>query len=305
MEMKLWDSYKDWIEFSRIKYKPMLWILLSIMATIAITVVVLILSMLFIEGVTLLPLAFGIATLVLMLGYPYLKSESIIGSIEKNFSDALKQMADTLKAGDTYEAALREVAEADYGRLSEEMQLSLRRLEDGENLEAALSGFAERIDSKIVKRTITIVLDSIKTGASLADILDEIAEDVRDFERLKEDRKANTTMQFLFLLFSGGLIAPIIFGEINAVVAGFSNIGAQTLSAEQVVAAAETNGFIIMLIQLYIIVAVLGSGVMMALTREGKLNRSIIYIPLLLLLAFISYYASLTVVKGMLLGATA
>ncbi|MEI7961475.1 MAG: type II secretion system F family protein [archaeon] len=305
MELKIWEAYKQWIEFSRMKYKPILWIMLALVATIAVFVVVQILSMLLIQGVTLLPVAFSMATFVLMLGYPYLKSESIIGSIEKNFSDALKQMADTLKAGDTYESALREVADADYGRLSEEMQLALRRLEDGENLDNALQEFAERIDSKIIKRTITIILDSIKTGASLADILDDIAEDVRDFERLKEERKSNTTMQFLFLLFSGGMIAPIIFGEINAVVAGFANIGAQTLDPAQISNALETNNFIVLLIQLYIIIEVLGSGIMMSLTREGKLNKSIIYIPILLLIAFVFYYLSVIVIKGILMGATA
>jgi flagellar protein FlaJ len=232
-----------------------------------------------------------------------LKKESIIENIEKNFSDSLKQMADTLKAGDTYESALREVVESDYGRLSEEMGLALRRLEDGENLDTALSGFAQRIDSRLVKRTITIILDSIKTGASLAEILDEIAEDVRDFQRLKEDRKSNTTMQFMFMVAAGGFIAPLIFGEINAVVNNFSRISAQAMTADKIAAAAQTSNFIILLIQLYIIVEVVGSGTMMALIREGKINKSIIYIPLLLLVAFIMYYASSIVVKMMLAGA--
>jgi len=303
MDFKLWDSYKDWMEFSRMKYKPILWISLSILATIIVTIITLIFTMILINGVTLLPQAFGIATLVLMLGYPYLKSESIISSIEKNFSDALKQMADTLKAGDTYESALREVADADYGRLSEEMQLALRRLEDGENLDSALRGFAERIDSKTIKRTITIILDSIKTGASLSEILDEISEDVRDFERLKEERKSNTTMQFLFLLFSGGLIAPIIFGEINSVVNGFAKIGAETLIQGQANTTTATNGMIILLIQAYIIIEVLGSGAMMSITREGKINKSIIYVPILLVVAFTAYYLSVAIVGGMLAGA--
>ncbi len=302
---KLYDTYAGWMEFSKIKYPPTAWIAIALVATAVVGFVSFILSALIIREVTLLPVAFAISALVLILGYPYMRKESIIDSIERNFSDALKQMADTLKAGDTYESALREVAEADYGRLSEEMQLALRRLEDGENLDSALSGFAERIDSTIIKRTITIVLDSIKTGASLADILDDIADDVRDYQRLKDERKSNTTMQFLFMIASGGVIAPIIFGEINAVVAGFSNIGSQTLNATEMAAAAATNGLILTLIQSYLIIEVLGSGAMMSLIRDGKLNKSIIYIPILLLMAFVVYYLSMTFIKGMLAGASA
>jgi flagellar protein FlaJ len=296
------QKYSDWVEFSRMRYPATVWILISLGVTIFVGIASFVFTTLVIKEVTLIPVAFSLAALVLMIGYPYMKKESIIDSIEKNFSDALKQMADTLKAGDTYESALREIVESDYGRLSEEMQLALRRLEDGENLETALSGFSERIDSRLIKRTITIVLDSIKTGASLAEILDEIAEDVRDFQRLKDDRKANTTMQFLFMVASGGVIAPLIFGEINAVVNNFSKISAQALSPDQLIAATATNNFIIMLIQLYLIVEVLGSGTMMSLIREGKLNKSIIYIPLLLLLAFVMYYASAFVIKALLAG---
>jgi hypothetical protein len=61
-------------------------------ATIMVFGIVQILSMLLIDGVTLLPIAFGMATLVLMLGYPYLKAESIISSIEKNFSISILVM---------------------------------------------------------------------------------------------------------------------------------------------------------------------------------------------------------------------
>jgi len=291
------QKYQDWIEFSHIPYAAPVWIGASVAMSIFTGILALALSAILIPEFTLIPFSFGLATLILMLGYPYMKKESLIDSIEKNFSDALKQMADTLKAGDTYENALREVVEADYGRLSEEMQLALRRMEDGENLDTALNGFANRVDSLRVKRTITIVLDSIKTGSSLSDILNEIADDVRDYQRLKEDRKSSTTMQFLFLIAAGGFIAPIIFGEIGSVMSGFSLIGTRELNMD-----APKDIFLTTIIQLYIIIEVMGSGVMMSIMREGKINKSIIYIPLLLLVAFIVYHVSKIIITGMVAG---
>ncbi|VVB76571.1 Type II secretion system (T2SS), protein F [uncultured archaeon] len=297
------EKYSEWVEFSRMKINAPTWILISIVASVATALITALLSAILIPEVTLIPAAFTIAVLVLTIGYPYMRKESIVENIEKNFSDALKQMADTLKAGDTYEGALREVVESEYGRLSEEMSLALRRLEDGENLESALNGFAARIDSRLVKRTITIILDSIKTGASLADILDDIADDVKDFTRLKDERKANTTMQFLFLIAAGGVIAPLIFGEINSVLSAFSRFTSDTISNDLLPAAQQSSNFILTLIQMYIIITVLGSGTMMAFIRDGKLNKSIIYIPMLLVIAFIAYHVSSFVVKGMVAGA--
>lgn len=291
------QKYQGWLEFSQINYPAPIWLGASVAMSLFAAIIAFALSSILISEFTLIPFSFALATLILMAGYPYMKKESLIDSVEKNFSDALKQMADTLKAGDTYENALREVVEADYGRLSDEMQLALRRMEDGENLDTALTGFANRIDSLRVKRTVTIILDSIKTGSSLSDILNEIADDLRDYQRLKEDRKSSTTMQFLFLIAAGGFIAPIIFGEIGSVMSGFTAIGSREINM-----GTPTDNFLTTIIQLYIIIEVIGSGVMMALIREGKINKSIIYIPLLLLVAFVIYHLSKIIITGVVIG---
>jgi len=50
---------------------------------------------------------------------------------------------------------------------------------------------------------------------------------------------------------------------------------------------------IMLLMQIYLIIEVIASGAMIAITREGKLSKSLIYIPILLLVAFVCYYAAL------------
>jgi len=298
----IFEKYSRWIEFSKMHYNAITWIALTLVITAIVGVSSWLLSLAIIRELTLIPFAFSAAILILLLGYPYLKKESIVNSIEKNFSDALKQMADTLKAGDTYESALREVANSDYGRLSEEIDMALRRLEEGENLETALGVFADRVESRLIRRTVIILLDSIKSGASLSDILEEIAEDVRDMYRIKEERKSNTTMQFMFMVASGGIIAPLIFGEVNSVMTVFSLVTTQALSAAQMTAATQTTTFMFMLVEAYLIIEVIGSGLMMSIIREGKVNKSIIYIPVLLLLAFIVYYLAKFVIGSALVG---
>ena len=299
MIMSVYEKYDEWVKFTKIHYSTNTWIMLSIFTTILVVFGTIIFNVFVLDEINLLPVAFGSAALVLTLGYPYMKKEAIIDNIENNFSDALKQMADTLKAGDTYESALREVKDADYGRLSEEMGVALRRLEEGENIETALKGFSDSIDSRLVKRTMIILLDSIKTGSGLAALLEDIAEDVRDTHRLKEDRKANTTMQFLFMIAAGGFIAPLIFGEVTAIMGLFSKITVSTMGN----ITDTTSGFILLLVQAYLLIEVIGSGIMMSIIREGKFNKSIIYIPILLVVAYVSYYASSIVIGLMLSGA--
>ena len=300
--MDFMKEYNAWLKFSKMKFNAATWIPISVVLGVATGAILFFILNFLLQIVTIIPLAFGAAVGIMLLGFPYMQKEKIVDSIERDFSDALKQMADTLKAGDTYASALREIVNSDYGRLSEEMKIALRRLEEGENVETALRGFAERVDSRLIKRTIVIILDSIKTGSSLSDLLEDISDDVRELYRIKEQRKANTTMQFMFMIAAGGFIAPMIFGEVTAVMSMFSSLTFEAITASNQ-ATQQMGVFIELLIQAYVFVAIVGTGLMMSLIREGKLNKSIIYIPLLLLAGYLMYYAATFAVRMLISGA--
>jgi archaellum biogenesis protein FlaJ (TadC family) len=300
--MDFMKEYNAWLKFSKMKFNAATWIPISVVLGVATGAILFFILNFLLQIVTIIPLAFGAAVGIMLLGFPYMQKEKIVDSIERDFSDALKQMADTLKAGDTYASALREIVNSDYGRLSEEMKIALRRLEEGENVETALRGFAERVDSRLIKRTIVIILDSIKTGSSLSDLLEDISDDVRELYRIKEQRKANTTMQFMFMIAAGGFIAPMIFGEVTAVMSMFSSLTFEAITASNQ-ATQQMGVFIELLIQAYVFVAIVGTGLMMSLIREGKLNKSIIYIPLLLLAGYTMYYAATFAVGFLIAGA--
>ena len=77
---------------------------------------------------------------------PWMQGTKRIEDIEISLADALKQMADTLKSGGTYEYALREIASAEYGALTEEMSRVLRKLEEGENFENSMKSLSDAVD---------------------------------------------------------------------------------------------------------------------------------------------------------------
>ncbi len=267
-----------------------------------------------------------IAILDILASYPYLLSLRRISSIEENLPDAFKQMADTLKAGGTFEYALRTVSSAEYGPLTEEITLVLRRLEEGENLRNSLLSFSRNINSRIVKRAVNIILDSLSAGASLASILDEIADDLRSVHRIIRERKSTTLMQVLFIVSAGIIVSPFIFGLVSALIEFLME---QTLSAISVMGEVGTklpesslfcdiNSFItpegtnilgywycvsdtiIMLLVVYIIIESIAVGAMVSMIREGNLSKSFIYIPIFLFIAYVCYYGSYVLIKSYL-----
>ncbi|PJA19975.1 MAG: hypothetical protein COX63_01110, partial [Candidatus Diapherotrites archaeon CG_4_10_14_0_2_um_filter_31_5] len=243
-------------------------------------------------------------TLDLMLGYPYIKGIGRINKIEEELPEALKQMADILKAGGTYEYALREISHADFGPLTTELENVLRKLEEGENFEDSLSTLSYNIDSRLVKRSVTIIIDSVKAGAGLADILDEIAEDIRDTNRLNHERRSQTLMQVLFMVTAGALVTPFIFGLISTIVDFLigSSSKLASLPTEIRLEATQSKYILLYLLQIYVFIEITTSSVMISLMREGKKNKSIIYLPILLFIGYVVYFLSGIISRSLIAG---
>ena len=292
---QFFQKYKRMLKQIKFKIKPELWVVIS--TTVAIGAALLTFATIVLLELPLSPLVtltLFLVTIDMMLAYPYLLAARKIDAIEEALPDALKQLADTLKAGGTYEYALREISTSEYGPLSKEMENVLRKMEEGENLEDSLNSFSRSVESKLVKRTIAIINDAIKAGAGLADILDEIADDVRAMHRISKERISGTMLQVIFIVAAGSVVAPIIMGMITTVIGLLIETSAAIITDKaMIVEAIKTKDFIVMLTQLYLIIEVITSGAMIAMTREGKIGKSLIYIPVLLLVAFICYYAAL------------
>lgn len=295
-------KYKLYLRNAGIKLEPGVWFALSLAVGIILAAIgfffltIINASAFFVEsGIEISPLFSFILFIVgldLGLGYPYLKNMQRIDSIEENLADVLKQIADTLKAGATYEYAFREVASSNYGALSKEIETVLRKLEEGENLENALRTLPENVDSKFVRRIVTIIIDSIKAGAGLAEVLEDIADDVRELRRLYRERKTKTLLQTMFLFAAGGLIAPLILGFVSSLINFLVQVAAFGLNIGKAATeeAIKTKNSMVFLMQVYLMIELIASSATISLMRDGKITKTIIYAPALLLIGFILYY---------------
>lgn len=257
----------------------------------------------YLPGFLLIGLGTTIVVLDMMLGYPYIKAIQRVDRIEENLPDALKQMSDTLKSGGTVEFALREVAYSEYGPLKKELLEILRKLEEGENFSNALMTLSENVDSRTVNRTVTIIIDSIKAGAGLAEILDEISDDVRETHKIGRERKTRTLLQVIFMTAAGGVVAPMIFGFVGTISNVLINAAAAIGKPEERLTAQKAADTINLGIQIYMVAQVIAASAMMALMREGRLSKTIIYFPIILFIAIVSYTFSSAFSRALVGGA--
>jgi flagellar protein FlaJ len=285
------EKYGKYLRQNVARIDPKIWIIGSVLVSVTIASLVFMLIFFKIANVSMIfPFVTLFMALDLLIGYPYIKEMNRIEEIETALPDALKQMADTLKSGGTYEYALREISTSDYGPLTKEVDNVLRKLEEGGNFENSMKSLSENVDSRLVQRSVTILVDSIKAGAGLADALEEIADDIRELHHIKVERKTRTMMGFLFILFAGAIVAPAIFGLVSTII----NFLIETVSSSGIANTVEITKAIgikdslLLLMQIYIFIEVLATSMIVSLMREGKINKSFIYAPILLFLAYIA-----------------
>jgi pilus assembly protein TadC len=131
---------------------------------------------------------------------------------ERNFPDALSMMSANLRAGMTIDKAIWSAARPEFGPLEGELHDVGKDVVGGVPISEALTRMGGRVRSDVVKQTMKLISEGIKSGGALESLLIEIAEDIRAMDILKEEVRANLAMYSLFILFASCIAGPIIYG---------------------------------------------------------------------------------------------
>jgi archaeal flagellar protein FlaJ len=289
--------YQVFLLALKIKVPAKSWILLISLASIFIGVLGYLIDL-------KIGILFFVNTLVLGLGLPMYSYFQKIKVIERYWPEALKLIADTMKAGSSFDYALREVSSADFGPLSFEINEAIRRLEMGDTTFVALSYLSLRIESKIVRRTITLIQESLRTGAQLADVLEEIANDTKQLYRVKKERQTKTMLQTIFIIAAGAIVAPFIFGMARVITGFLTEIATTSgiAAADALEISLDAQKRIFLLLDIYIVIEVLAASAMISVMREGDLSYLVLFFPILITIAYVVYFLSQFALNLMLSG---
>lgn len=193
----------------------------------------------------------------------------------------MSHMSTSLRAGSTVEAALKEVASAGYGPISIDLRSMLRQINEGKTFEDAFIGFGKKTESLIVQRSINVIVSAKRTGGGLVEALSSISDDMRENLRLHKERRAKTMVQVLFIIIASNFVAPFIFGLVAGIILFLAQI-----AGGETPALFET---LIFYFKGYLIISALFSALAASLIREGNVTKTVIYAPLLLLIAYVIF----------------
>ena len=220
--------------------------------------------------------------------YQYFRSR-YIWAIDNIFPDFVRDLAEYRRAGMTFTKAIFTSAKGNYGPLTSHIRRMARQISWGASVQEAMEDFARRIGTPLVKRIVSLINEASRSGGSIADVLMAAANDAREYQFLKKERKGSISSYVIvvyvccivFLAITILLIKEFIPKFSGGAFAGLSGI----IGAGSPIEAKEME-----VIYFYaVIVQSIGSGIVAGVFEDGRIESGVKHAFLLSVIAWLIY----------------
>jgi flagellar protein FlaJ len=116
--------------------------------------------------------------------------ERKIHQIDSRFPDFIRDLAEFRRAGMTFTKAIIHASKGNYGMLTPEVQNIARQISWGNSIEKSLESFAKRVNTKLIRRTVYLIIEASRSGGNVADVLDAASKDARELKFIDSERRA-------------------------------------------------------------------------------------------------------------------
>lgn len=207
---------------------------------------------------------------------------------EEKFSEFLYDIMESIRSGMSITQAIKVSRNNDYGFLTDNVKKLAAKIDWGINLNKALEFFATETKSKYIKRAVRTIMQSYYSGGDIADILEAVAENMREVRRLKRERQLELYSElltsyvvFLVFLASISIFSKYILPSFSAT-ANIQPISEGGESVRVLIASYRQIFSIIILIQ------ALFSGLIIGKLIYGSYKAGIKHAAILLAIGYIS-----------------
>ncbi|RMF91352.1 MAG: hypothetical protein D6733_01325 [Methanobacteriota archaeon] len=207
----------------------------------------------------------GIAAMYIL---PVMRADKRRSMIEEVLPDALHHMAVAVRTGLVLESVIQEVSEAEYGPLSEEFGRVTLEIRRGRPLKEALLAFGRRTRSKDIQRIMRLILEGVEAGGPIADVLEEVSENMRAIKMIQRERKSATSQQISFLAMASLFAGPFVMG----VVGGLPDVMTQVAGEFADFPITEIKA-IVGALSFYVFAQAVAAGLMMGVTMYGDFKK--------------------------------
>ena len=254
-------------------------------------------------------LSFFIGCLILFLYYLHLYfiAEKRISAVEERLPDFLELVASNLKAGIAPYQAMQLAAKEDFGVLSTELELALQKSRGEQSFGVSLNNIAEHLHSDLLQRTMQLFIISLKSGASLAPLLEQLARDVRETKNLEKQMATSTKTYTALIMFTVVFAMPLLLAvtlyfletmraTLDKVSLPTSDFGLSLLMGEIAVSPA----FLQVVAYVLLGVTCLLTCLLLGIIGKGKARLGLVYFPFLVVGSYLLFLVAQYVIQSLL-----
>jgi len=213
-----------------------------------------------------------------------------IYKIDTIFPDFVRDLAESRRAGMTFTKAILFASKGNYGILTPEIQKISQQVSWGSSVTDALYAFSERVQTKSIKRTISLIIEASKSGGNVADVLDVAARDAREIKMLEADRKTDMA-SYVVVVYVGmfvflAILLILCSSFIPAMVGGE---GAQGMQGVMGGGNTASQGEIITTFFYACIIQGFGSGLVAGVFEDGTFTASVKHVFIMVLMSWFTF----------------
>ena len=150
-----------------------------------------------------------------------------VRKIDDRFPDFVRDLAESRRAGMTFTKAIMYSSRGNYGVLTPEIQKIARQISWGSSVDNALKAFARRVNTKLINRTVSLIIEASRSGGNVADVLDAASRDAREIKLIESERRANMLSYVAVIYVGMGVFLLIIIILCKSLLPSMLGQGAQ------------------------------------------------------------------------------
>ena len=151
--------------------------------------------------------------------------------MEQMLPDYLQITSANLRSGIALDRAMLLAARPEFKFLSEDIKEMNKRVFSGENFDEALKAFASRYRSYQLNHAIRMMLEALRYGGAMSDLLDQISKDLRNQQMIQKEVAGQMFMYSIFIAFAGLIAAPVLYGLTSQMISVTDTVWAGILQA--------------------------------------------------------------------------
>jgi archaeal flagellar protein FlaJ len=213
-----------------------------------------------------------------------------IQKIDGIFPDFVRDLAESRRAGMTFTKAILFASKGEYGILTPEIKKISQQVSWGGSVSDALESFAQRVNTKSIRRTITLIIEASNSGGNVADVLDVAAKDAREIKMLEAERRTNMA-SYVVVIYVGmfvflAIVLILCTSFIPAMVGGEGSQGMQgVMGGGSNASQQEISG----VFYLACLVQAFGSALVAGVFEDGRYTSSVKHIFIMVFVTWILF----------------